>query len=79
MSENKIAIEIVTINNGYLVTGHKVNGYEGADTGKTFYQDFEEMADDLVATVRRAYDLEIASEPESGLFGYPVHPFQLKN
>lgn len=61
-NEMRIGLEIQTINNGYLVTGHKTNGYDGADTGKTFYANFEELSEALVGVVRQSFDLNIAPE-----------------
>lgn len=55
----RIGLEIQAINNGYLVTGHKTNGYQGADTGKTFFNSFDEMAAALVDQVRQSFDLNI--------------------
>ncbi len=65
-NNTRIGIEIQSINNGYLVTGHKNNGYQGADTGKNFYSTFDEMATELVGIVRQSFDLNL--EPEEDPF-----------
>ena len=61
----RIGLEIQAINNGYLVTGHKTNGYQGADTGKTFFNSFDEMADALVGMVRQSFDLNIQPDDDA--------------
>lgn len=68
-NDTRIGLEIQNINNGYLVTGHKTNGYMGADTGKNYFATFEEVADALVGIVRQSFDLNI--QPEEEDFGFP--------
>lgn len=60
----RIGLEIQAINNGYLVTGHKTNGYNGADTGKSYFSSFEELSGALVDVVRQSFDLNIQPEQE---------------
>lgn len=63
-NDTRIGLEIQAINNGYLVTGHKTNGYQGADTGKNFYASFDEMAEALVGVVRQSFDLNIQPDQD---------------
>lgn len=60
----QVGLSIQTINNGYVVTGHKVGTYGSADTGKTFFATFDELAESLVGMVRSSFDLTLA-EPDN--------------
>lgn len=68
-NNTRIGIEIQAINNGYLVTGHKTNGYQGSDTGPTFFATFDELAESLVDQVRKSFDLEFA---ETAVYGFEM-------
>lgn len=63
-NDTRIGLEIQAINNGYIVTGHKTNGYQSADTGKNFFKTFEEMSEAFVDIVRQSFDLNLLPEED---------------
>lgn len=73
MNDIRIGLTIQAINNGYLVTGHKHNGYQSADTGPTFYETFDDLAQSLVENVRQSFDLEFP-EFDDNPFGFGQTP-----
>lgn len=63
-----ISLNIEVIENGFLVSAEKREGYRNAVTGQTYYARLKDVEDALADTMDRATDLELpTNDDEDGM------------